>query len=507
MKNHKIVISSQKIPPVKKYHKNFKKCIGTGKMSLALRQDYQENLSIVQKEIGFEYIRGHGLFNDEMGVYRESIQVGATPVRKLENPIYSFKNILKVFDSFLALGIRPFVEFGFMPNDMAAGDSTVFWWKGNVTEPKDMALWETLIKKFLETAMAYYGEEEVKQWYFEVWNEPCVDFWQPTKGEREETYYRLYEATARTVKEVHKELRVGGPATQEQGIEWIPRFLDFCYQNNVPLDYVSHHIYTGKDRKFEGEFCYMKHMEPSETVGKYKRVFDMAENGPQGKMPLHITEWNTSFSCIDPMHDGEVNGAYVAYLLTHVDHMLTSYAYWVFCDVFEEADIPRALFHGGFGLLTENGIRKPSFHAFAFANRLKDTVIHLDEYTCVTTDDTGNYAVLLFNPAVNTDKGDALEIEISLPSTYKEMFVSKQTVDRDHGNAYEVWKKLGRSRWPDENQMEIIKRGQYPAVENNRIKTTDGYINIVAKLPVNGFQLIEIIVAEDFTHTYQGSCN
>lgn len=484
------------------YSKNFKKCIGTGRMSLALREDYMENLRMVQKEIGFDYIRGHGLFNDDMGVFRKSVQAGADGRITFQEPLYLYKNILRVMDNFLEVGIRPFVEFGFMPDDMAAGDGNVFWWKGNVTEPKVMEEWEELIKRFMETCIDYYGEDEVKQWYFEVWNEPCANFWKPTQGNSEEAYWELYDATATVVRSYGEAYRVGGPATQNQGLDWIPRFIKHCEDKNIPLDFVSHHIYSGKSRVFEGEFAYLEHMEPVEAVGTFQHVKDLADKSGEQNYPLHITEWNTSFSCIDPVHDTAWNSAYVAYLLTHADHMVDSYAYWVFCDVFEEADIPRALFHGGFGLLTENGIRKPVFHAFAFANRLKDTILHMDDISCVTMDDRGQLAILLFNPC--NDGGESVDVKLELPWIADEAFVMKQSVDHEHGNAHTAWERVGRPRWPKPHLMEVIKKAQYPKLHHAIHQSEVGKITINTKLPVNGIQLIEVMELVDEPMPYQG---
>ena len=331
-----------------------------------------------------------------------------------------------------------------------------------------------------------------------------MDFFQPTNGDSEGTYYKLYAETAKIVKSFSEEFIVGGPATQEQGLEWIPRFMDYCACNKVPLDFISHHIYTGLAREFVGEFAYMAHMSPVEARGKYARVWEMAKKAPQGALPLHITEWNTSYSCIDLIHDSAANGAYIAYLLTHVDDMLESYAYWVFCDVFEEADVPRALFHGGFGLLTENGIRKPSFHAFSFANRLKEHIIHLDENSCITKDNQGNMAVLLFHPCVGEVDSKSIDIELKLPTDVKKLFVSQQKVNDQNGNAFEVWKQLGRPRWPNGEKLAMIEKAQYPLLETGVIMSYEGTIQLKTKLPANGIELIEFMTIQDETTSYQG---
>ena len=263
----------------------------------------------------------------------------------------------------------------------------------------------------------------------------------------------------------------------------------------MSLDFISHHIYTGFRREFSGEFASMQLAGTRESLQKFARIRNLAKDSQDGPIPLHITEWNTSYSCIDPIHDSNLNAACIAYLLAHADAYADSWAYWVFSDVFEEADVPRALFHGGFGLLTENGIRKPVFHAFAFAGRLYENIVHLDEVSCVTMDESGNAAALLFNPSLGNKPEEragmqALSIEISIPCAYEEVFVSIRKVDAVRGNAFAAWKKMGRPRWPERDRMEILQSAQHPEIENRKIKCESGHARITTELPVNGIQLV-----------------
>ena len=113
------------------FHNHADECIGTGRMGLALHREYLDQLRLVQEEIGFSHIRGHGLFCDDMAIYQEyQNENGETCVE------YNFTYLDRVMDSYREVGLRPFLELGFMPEKMASGDQTVFYWKGNVTPPK-----------------------------------------------------------------------------------------------------------------------------------------------------------------------------------------------------------------------------------------------------------------------------------------------------------------------------------------------------------------------------------
>lgn len=207
-------------------------CVGTGRFDLALRRDYQDSLALLQREIGFRHIRGHGLLSDNVGVHRPYTHQGVRRVR------HSFTYVDQVVDAYLELGIRPFVELGFMPSGLASGDQTVFWWQGNVTPPADWREWADLVRGTLRHLVDRYGLDEVRGWPVEVWNEPNLkEFW---AGADQDAYHRLYEVTAAAVKDVDASIQVGGPALAPGADEeWLVRFADFVADRAVPVDFVE----------------------------------------------------------------------------------------------------------------------------------------------------------------------------------------------------------------------------------------------------------------------------
>jgi len=137
-----------------KHNAFFANVVGAGRAAEGLRADWQRDLAIVHDQCGFKYIRFHGLLQDEMGVYSED---------KQGNPVYNFQYVDSLYDSILKIGMKPFVEFGFMPQTLASGSKTVFWWKGNITPPKDYEKWARLIRVLVEHWTQRYGSEEVKR--------------------------------------------------------------------------------------------------------------------------------------------------------------------------------------------------------------------------------------------------------------------------------------------------------------------------------------------------------
>ena len=174
------------------FHNNTAYCVGTGRMGLALHKEYLDQLEMAQNLAGFAHIRGHGLFSDDMAIYQPY-----TDAQGVTHEAYNFTYLDRVMDSYLRLGLRPFLELGFMPKKMASGTQTIFYWEGNVTPPSDMAKWTAMVRATLAHLRDRYGYEEVCRWPCEVWNEPNLkNFWENADKEK---YLELYAATAKAV--------------------------------------------------------------------------------------------------------------------------------------------------------------------------------------------------------------------------------------------------------------------------------------------------------------------
>jgi xylan 1,4-beta-xylosidase len=140
-------------------------------------------------------------------------------------------------------GCWPFVEMSFMPRALAASEKPhAFWYRPLPSPPKDYAKWGELVYNFAKHLVDRYGINEVSQWYFEVWNEPNIDFW--TGEPKEATYFELYDHAAKAVKRADQRLRVGGPASAQAA--WIPEMIEHSVQTKVPLDFVSTHVYWNR---------------------------------------------------------------------------------------------------------------------------------------------------------------------------------------------------------------------------------------------------------------------
>lgn len=365
----------------------FKECVGAGRANEGLRADWQQQLAYVKKNCGFKYIRMHGLLTDDMAVYAEDSK---------GNPIYSYMYVDALFDYLLSIDMKPFVELGFMPNALASGNQTIFWWRGNVTPPKDYDKWSAFIKNLVEHFTERYGAAEIKTWYFEVWNEPNLSpgFWSSTREE----YFKLYKYTAQAVKAVNPAYRVGGPGTA--GAAWESETIDFCKKNNVPIDFISTHSY-GVNQGFLDEYGQTGTALSKDPMSVSGDVLQSRKEIAQSAYPnleLHYTEWSASYTPADPIHDSYHEAAFILEKLKQSGNAAQSMSYWVFTDIFEEPGPRHQAFHGGFGLLTIQGINKPAFFAYRFLNELGQIeLVNSDTRSWITKNNRGDVQMLLWD--------------------------------------------------------------------------------------------------------------
>lgn len=360
-------------------------CVGADHAAMLLRQANVDQLQLVENEIGFRYIRFHAIFNGDTDPYREIDG----------RPYYNFDRIDAVYAAALKTGIKPFVEVGFMPTDLASDTKTIFYWKGNGSPPKDWNKWSDFMTAFIQHLEARFGRDEVRSWRFEVWNEPNLDgFW---TGGNQANYFKLYDATARAIKGADPVLKVGGPATA--GASWVPEFLAHAKQAGTPVDFVTTHSYG-----VAGGFLDENGQGDNKLVPDRKAIVDDVEK-VRGQikasafpdLALYITEWSTSYNPRDPIHDTYLSAPFILNKLKDTQGVAQSMSYWVYTDLFEEAGPPPSSFHGGFGLVNREGIRKSAYFAYRYLAELGATELANKDRESWLTRSGDNFTGLVWN--------------------------------------------------------------------------------------------------------------
>lgn len=474
MKTEKITVDQNASVP---FNNNVDYCVGTGRLGLALTEEYLKELKFVQDMIGFSYIRGHGLFCDDVSIYHEYEEDGETKVE------YNYTYIDRTIDSFISLNIRPYLELGFMPEALASGTQTVFYWKGNTTPPKDYKKWTDMVIALLSHLKDRYGEE-VTSWPIEVWNEPNLPgFWYEADMEE---YFKLFKETFKAIKSYDARFKVGGPAIcGVKDAEWIQAFLDFCKREGICPDMITRHHYTVEFPERVGHCDYSKLQDPEERFENLKSTRDIVDSFEEFKnLPIHLTEFSTSYTPKGVIHDTNINAAYLAQQLSRLGDMNEAYSYWTFGDVFEEQGVPMSLFHGGFGLVAAGNIPKPTFWTFYFYKQLGlfgSDCVYRDDNAVIVKSESG-YAGILWNI-----DGEDTEKEIALPAANgAEQSLIVKTVDEETTNPLKLWHDLGEPAYPTKEETELIKSASYPAVSSSIVAPLDGIANIKVTVRKNG---------------------
>ena len=476
--------------------------VGAGRANEGLRAGWLEHLQLVKKNCGFRYVRMHGLFHDDMFVY----------FRKPDGKVvYNWQYIDELYDRMLAIGVKPFVELGFFPKDMAAENSkTQMWWKGYVSvDRNNFGKWHDLIKAFTQHIVDRYGINEVLTWYFEVWNEPNLTgtggFFHGTKSD----YFRLYKEAVTAIKSIDERLKVGGPATsnfiadhrhdgeildhsqsrfytqeeinkqQWKGV-WIEDFLHYCEKENLPVDFISTHPYptdyaldpeTGRGK---GAIRYV-HSLKDDIQWLRQQLAD--SKYPEAE--IHLTEWSTGPNSRDRMHDILPPAAYI--IKTNLDciGLANSLMYWTFTDVFEEKGGGEEIFHGGFGMINFQGLVKPSFHAYRMLNQLGDEKIYYKDPLFISrSSKTGKLSAIAFNypkeyeqtvPSMqnftNYMNASSKTLDIVLEGLNPNACFEIEVLDKMHGNVYDAYLNMGAPHSPNIREIEFLRQKAWGTVK------------------------------------------
>jgi xylan 1,4-beta-xylosidase len=434
----------------------WEKTFGSGRAILSLRDGYRNDLRTVKQATGFQSVRFHGIFNDEVGLYdpdRMTKNPGLAAQKANDASVYNFSYVDQIYDGLLENGVKPFVEMSFMPAKLAANPALTqsFWYKPIVSPPRDYAQWDGMIRAFAEHLVARYGLDEVATWKFEVWNEPNIDFWGGSP--KQATYWELYDHTARALKQVSLRLQVGGPATA--ATTWVGPFLQHVKDAGVPADFVSTHVYANDtaDNVFHTTEDVPREFMVWRAV---KKVHEEILASPFPQMPLIFSEYGASYSNEPNVTDTTFMGPWLANTIRLCDGLTDTMAYWDFSDVFEEQGVVRTPFYGGFGLIAADSISKPSLNAFAALHKLGDRRIAAQsDSALVTKAADGALVEALWNYAPPTGTGAAYvtptgpipaskSFELRFEHVPANVAVEVYRVDETHGNVLAAFNAMGR---------------------------------------------------------------
>ncbi|MEV4657011.1 xylan 1,4-beta-xylosidase [Micromonospora sp. NPDC049301] len=459
-------------------HRPWQPMIGSERLSQLLCTDTSGGREIgrellaalrrIRDEVGVETVRAHAILHDDLAVYREVDG----------EPVYDFTSVDRVYDLILSIGLRPVVEIGFMPRDLASDpERTVFQYRGVISPPKDWQRWADLVRALVAHLLERYGDT-VLTWDFEVWNEANLEvFWSGTRDE----WMRLYDVTAKAVKDVDARIPVGGPSSAAAG--WVDALLEHANRSGAPVDFVSTHTYGSP---------------PLDLRPTLHRL-----GFPDAR--ILWTEWGVTPTHFHPVNDGTSAATFLLSGMRSAARRVDALSYWVASDHFEELGRPPRLLHGGFGLITVGGIAKPRYHALRMLAQLGDTELSVrasgdgadglvQSWAGRRAD--GSVAVLVWASTLDQSKRDgdralARQIRLAVDGAAGRT-VTVTRLDREHGDVTTLAERLGVGDWPTEQQWEALRAADSLPTEKIEARVRGGAAVVELHLPQPGAVLIEV---------------
>lgn len=475
--------------------KPWKQCVAVGRGYDLLREDLLDHLDWLQREVGFRSSRFHAILHDDVGIVKKT---------RDGQLYYCWNQLDKIYDALLARGLRPFVELNPMPAAIASDNKWIMHYRMNITPPAQWEAWGDLVEAFARHLIERYGLEEVRKWNFEVWNEPNLSsFWSGTK----EDYFMLYATAAFAVKRVDAQLKIGGPASSKA--HWLEDLINYCQANQVPLDFISTHLYP-QDEQVEAGQNPSKYAPGDFFLEMFRGVKKMVASSKMPHLAIHWTEWNTQSAANhdavswsdNEACDNVYGGAFVVRQGLELDDTCDSMAFWVASDIFEEHPIQPAPFSATYGMVTIDGVPKATANAFRLLERLRGDVVARVEGAprgcggVVTREGTVTHA-LFYNCQPPAEKNPQdWKTTLPVPAAAGDRVVTRMFVGPEAGSAYEWWVRLGRPMHLSSAQLAAMRQVAEPRCDVWNEKRGGESCALDLDLPANTFAYYEIRPSE-----------
>ncbi len=423
--------------------------VNTCHAALWLRDDLPAQMKRMHEELGFRYVRFHGILNDDMDVMRA-------------DGTFHFDRVIQVYEKILKAGMKPFVELSSMPSALASNDRKLCHYEFRSSPPNSWKTFRELIAAFTRALSSHFGEEEVKNWYFEVWNEPDIPFW---SGSMEE-YFKLYDLARSAVKSVCPAFRVGGPATSKT--KWIPEFIEHVSvpspedpSEGIRCDFISTHAYPSDLPFLDSADGEVQLQEAGVLRTLYSAARTAIDNAWGHDFPLLIGEWNSSAGPYAFNHDECNNAPFICKTMAELRTFCSGSLFWDASDIYEEGGFHYTPFHGGYGLMTVNDFPKAGFHAFRFLHEIGSVLLEAafdepcEEHGVLASEEGNELRLLVWNYRRPGTSG--VPLEFPLPACCG----AGGTIERiqpGKGSAYEAWIALGKPDYLNRESFDALDR-------------------------------------------------
>lgn len=439
-------------------------------MQWVLRRDVQEHLAMAKSDLGLRHVRAVGMFDQPFWVYDRNPANFGNADRQDERRT-NWRVVDYAFDSLQSIGLNPVLTLCFTPIGLASGTQTVFDTRSNITPPKDWKEWERLVGDCVRHCLERFGPTVVRNWYVEVWNEPNLSgFW--TGGQQ--GYWELYKRVYSTVKSIEPTLKIGGPSSARG--EWVREMLEFGSQNNCLPDYVISHCYNNDNigtgaplSPFEGPKQDRETKSPSFTVGVVKGIRKIIRDfGYKGE--FHMNEWGLSWHPFNPVRETANEAAFIVKTMNEVSQVADYFAYWCLSDVYNQMGYGREAFHGNYGMISLDGLKKPAYFTHELLNRLGDQQVSVqgkglnESVNAFASRSKQGIQVFAYRFDIEYEVGMMVRkyrTEIELPPEIDPSTLKLFKIDSQNNNLINQWHAIGSPTYLSKNEKESLLAGNF----------------------------------------------
>ncbi len=441
-----------------------------------VRKDMQEQLSMARKDLNMNNVRAVGLFDEEMRVF------GLDPKTwqdKTRLPRFNWQQIDYVIQSLLDIGINPTITTCFTPYAMASSEQFCFTTKANVTPPKDYSLWAELVTESTQHFIEKFGHETVKKWYFEVWNEPNLDaFW---KGADKQEYFKLWATTYKAIKSVDANFKIGGPSTARA--EWVKDFIEYGVSNQCVADYIITHVYNNDSpfaalSPFSGPQVDKINNSPNFLPGVIKGTRQLLDS-LNFKGELHFNEWGRSWFPSDSIRESQNEAAFIVKCMAESSQYADYFGYWCLSDIYDQLGYGAEAFHGNYGMLSLDGLKKPSYKAFQLLSKLGNVALAIKDNNnniltnAIATKTNNSYQFLFYafkNDFKTNSTTKVCKVSFLLPKKFNVNKINIVQITSIENNIINEWQKINKPNYLNKKQLAKLKT--HNTLEKSKVKYT-----------------------------------
>ncbi len=481
------------------YNKNWNEMINIGSVSGLLNSELRQDLLTLKQELGFSYVRFWDIFSESMLIDL-----------RISKKNHNFKRLDSALDFAISSGLHPFIELGFKPFQLLRTvDNTIIERKRDFPF-KNIAEFASLLHEFMAHCVNRYGISEVEKWYFEQWCDPRL-----CENDSFDRYFLLFETEYGVIKSVSPRIKLGGAGFGRlYGKLEFQDIINLWKKRIVYPDYISIYCYPYAAKRGKGSPNEDRTRDPDFMRNQFQTMRDILDKASMRMKEIIISEWSSSVSDWNSLNDSVYKGAFILRSIINNIGAADMMGYWLASDVLTEYYDTGMPLHGGNGLLSADGIRKPAFYAMRFAGMMYDRLLAKDSHSVITSNGCGNYNIICHNyinpnfryylknedeaaPEKHSllfDEAAPLKLSFRINGVRSGKYLIKIfSVNKSNGSVLDKWGELKYIKNPDRQDIQYLKDISTPKITIEELQPENGSLTVTTVLAPLEIQSIQIL--------------